>query len=262
MPRKLREVSTMQHLICSIGHGLFLVNADGMRKLSPTAWNSTRDIGDAIERIAPAMATTTLTITTRAIDDIDPAEPIGPEALDLFPDLDILIGCPEGFAHAPTRWIWLVRPAGGELRSRGVGYRFVVPATLRRQIAGIFNLPNVDTDTILPSPKLRALEKGEETLELWLRPNWNAKALLPDQIREVQKPPASPLDSDAARFEYCQEKEELEKRHAQRREDDRRFEEQNRQWAEDRAKERAEETKRDARAREVRARVEREMGGR
>jgi hypothetical protein len=164
--------------------------------------------------------------------------------------------------HAPSRWIWLVRPAGGELRSRGIGYRFHVPQMLRRQIAGLFNPPNIDVENIQPSEYLKSLERGEETLELWLRPNWSAKALLPDQVREVQKPPSRRLDTDAERFEAWEEKLELEKRHAQRRESDERFEEQNKQWAEDRARELAEETKRDARAREVRARVEREMGGR
>jgi hypothetical protein len=250
----------MQHLICSISNGNFLANEVGLRKLSPTSWNGERDLADALERFAPAMATTALTITTRAITDIDPAEPIGPEALDLHPDIDILIGAPEGFAHAPSRWIWLVRPAGGELRSRGIGYRFHVPQTLRRQIAGLFNPPNIDVENIQPSEKLKALERGEETLELWLRPHWSAKVLLPDQIREVQKPPSRRLDTDAERFEDCQEKEELAKRHAQRREDDRRVDEANRQWAEDRAKEQAAESNRDARAREVRSRFERELG--
>jgi hypothetical protein len=252
----------MQHFICSIGHGLFLSNEEGLRKLSPTSWNGERDIGDAIERFTGAMANTALTITTRAIEDIDPAEPIGPEALDLHPDIDILIGAPEGFAHAPSRWIWLVRPAGGELRSRGIGYRFHVPQTLRRQIAGLFNPPNIDVENIQTSEKLKALERGEETLELWLRPHWSAKILLPDQIREVQKPPASPLSTDAERMEAWLEKRELEKRHAQRRENDQRFEERNARWAENRAKDLAEESKRETREREVRARVERELGGR
>jgi hypothetical protein len=126
----------------------------------------------------------------------------------------------------------------------------------------LFNPPNVDIEVIQPSDKLKALERGEEPLELWLRPHWSAKALLPDQVREVQKQPSRRLDTDAERFEYCQEKEELAKRHAQRREGDRRVDEANRQWAENRAKEQAAESKGDAREREVRARVERELGGR
>lgn len=161
-------------------------------------------------------------------------------------------------------WSWATKYATGPgSYQAGPERRFRI-ATLRNQIAAIFNPRHIVSDAIdAGAPGLRDYASGLNRFDIWLRPNWIAEDLLPVQF--PQRRAHAPLVKSAGTKALLQRQAEADQRNAniaRRRQNDERIAKVSADWEIERGKNKAREDAEAARKAAIERRVRAEVEGR